>query len=107
MFIAARLSAGLSFTCRRKSTVYNGRKRRDLSRPEPAALLAEHLLEEHMTYKVSQVQDGRGNASLDILDEQGASIVKLVYPNSHEALRARALVQDAISKAISINPAQN
>ena len=37
------------------------------------------------------------------LDEQGASIVKLVYPNNHEALRARALVQDAISKVIRIS----
>ena len=56
-----------------------------------------------MSYKVSQVQDGSGNASLDILDEHRALIVRFVYDDRNEALRARGLLEDAISRVMQIS----
>jgi hypothetical protein len=59
-----------------------------------------------MGYRISQVREGKGNASLDILDEHGGAVVRLDYPDLYEALRARAMLEDATSRAILIKSMQ-
>jgi hypothetical protein len=58
-----------------------------------------------MTYRLSPSREAKDRStSFDIVDEGGVSVVTLVYSDWNGALRARALLEDAISKAILIKP---
>jgi hypothetical protein len=57
-----------------------------------------------MSDKVSQIKGGNRGSSLEISDDCGTLIVRLVYSDRNEALRAGGLLEeDAISRAIQIS----